>query len=741
MAEKKSRRKATTEIGRQMLQRERQRLARENAALGEALANESRIVATQQEFRPTQAAANPEHLAVQRGIVKRVAGVLASENVAVPMHVRMSPHKGGLAAWTDFAQIDVTYAMREDKRLLAAELRAMIYHEGGHIRFTIPFQELVNYVAVQRNVDRNAVLNDAGYGHRELQRAWNSLEDQRMETAVVSDSPRKAVYLTPMIMGLMMPDVNSASLNWPLMVWRRYLPRHLRRSARKMFVTRHDVMGLDGEGLAKQIEAAVTRYVRATDVLTMWNAVVDFAGLLAQIEPPAVNLDDVGHRRQHLRPENKRNLDGFLVIPVSGDMADEDDDDEAGEPVFDQTHPAVAQHLAEILIAIWNAPETLIGVIHATMNPQPGEGSGGSKGDSQDQGAPEGDESEAADEGDAGDEGAGSEGDDNGSKDDSKDSKGQDKAGQDKGESHGGSSGSHTDDGAANEDEALTQGDLDKALADAEDERLNQGELEQDVRSFHQAKDSQGSKLEPYIGGISTDGEAIGQAQTLAQGIEDAFHEHTIDRAPGWVEQQRRGVVNVLRYETRQPGDAEFFKQWTEDDQPGFDIAVSILLDYSGSMSGSMRQLAQMAYAAKMACQNLGIPCTVTLWDTDARTLWDANETIDHLPTLTARGGTDPTVALADLDNQRYDKAKHIVIVMTDGEWDSTWTSSGNRRAERSLAFYKDAGRRLIGFQYNPYNGYVDASSMMRKGFDEAYVINDLMAIPRKLERSLIDLA
>ena len=68
------------------------------------------------------------------------------------------------------------------------------------------------------------------------------------------------------------------------------------------------------------------------------------------------------------------------------------------------------------------------------------------------------------------------------------------------------------------------------------------------------------SDLDNYTGGISTNDELITEAEALAQQIEDAFHAHTMDRAPAWVEQQRRGVLNVGRYMTRQPGDTEFFR-------------------------------------------------------------------------------------------------------------------------------------------------------------------------------------
>ena len=61
-----------------------------------------------------------------------------------------------------------------------------------------------------------------------LHRAWNCLEDQRMETAVVSDAPRKAAFFTPMVMTEHMKTLDFMAANYPLLVWRRYLPSKLR---------------------------------------------------------------------------------------------------------------------------------------------------------------------------------------------------------------------------------------------------------------------------------------------------------------------------------------------------------------------------------------------------------------------------------------------------------------------------------------------------------------------------------
>ena len=277
-------------------------------------------------------------------------------------------------------------------------------------------------------------------------------------------------------------------------------------------------------------------------------------------------------------------------------------------------------------------------------------------------------------------------------------------------------------------DEGLSQEDLDEAIADAEDERLQDKALDADVQAFNDAKNNAASNLVPYQGGVNTNPDDNVTANALAANLERAFQQATVNIAPSWQEEQRRGVLNVLRYETRRPGNVEFFRSYIDDGQPGHDIAVSVLLDYSGSMWNVTKELAQVAFASKAACDRLGIPCTVVLWDTEARVLWDANEKAEVLPTIDAMGGTNPRMALDDLDNQQYGKAKHVVLVMTDDEWSAN---------SPMLTTYRAEDRVIVGLGYGGGDPRI-AESMARKGANFAYSIEDLAEIPKHLEQALV---
>ena len=740
---RKARKKATTDLGRSIMQRERQRLAREQSALAEKLAEDAAAARRMQKKMDVSRPVEDADRAIQRSIVRRVAGVLASEGVNATIEVTPIPAAAPIDAWTDFQRIHVGYHLLDDVRLTAAVLRGLFYHEGGHCRWTVPFTELSELARIAgADID---TINDIGFDSRSLHRAWNALEDQRMETAVVSDSPRKAGYFTPMVLSELAADVNAAKANWPLMVWRRYLPSKVVAGARRLFVVAN---GPDGEKHARRIENIVDTYVQSTDPVEMLQAVVDMAVMFSVITPLAFNLDQAGHARQY-RKMSALDPDA-LQIPVDPSWITEpqDADEEAEERQEPKSladlDPSEVYHIMEVLAAALLSPETLI-KIQFVMPPSEGDDEGQSGSSSGPQGQSEGEGGSKSEQDDDSDKDSKGDQDDNLDSDDDE-SKNEDKESKSKSEDvptrGAGSSGSHESDDEGIEaptstpasDETLTEDDLQEALSEAEAERMKDTALDQDVQSFHNSKDDASSKLDIYVGGQSSNTMAIAEAGNLADDMQRSFEAATTEIAPSWHEEQRRGIVNVLRYATRQPGDVEFFRGWVDNGAPGHDIAVSVLLDYSGSMGGAVEQLAKVAFASKAACDRLGVPCTVVLWDTSARVLWDAGETAEHLPIIRTAGGTNPRVALNDLDNQMFGKSKHIVLVMTDDAWDGS---------APALNAYKVPGRTIIGLGYTGggFGSDYIAESMRKKGADAAYHIENLDSIPRLLEQTLIDLA
>ena len=632
-ARRVGRKKVTSDLGRQMLNRERRRLAREQAFESHEMVMEYRRQQEQKE-KALEKVSSPERQlgrAIDRGLVRRVAGVLAAEDLTFNMKAVPSDDARS-SAWTDFVQIYVRYGMftnadgTPNYRMIAANFRGLAYHEGGHIRWSIPFRMLVKLATGE---DTNRLDH--------LSKAWNILEDQRMETAVVSDSPAKAKYLLPMVMQHNCADVEMLANNYPYIVWRKYLPAKLRREGRKAFLASHSSMT---EALCTEMEAIIERYVRATDPVAMLDAVIDFDAIYKSKINYSLPYDE-SHRTQ------SRDLEDFnpneaLDIPIDPDF----DEDEAENEDPDEEGQAQSQ----------------------------GQDDGGD-------GAGTGSPDEMATPPDTDDE--------------------------------------------------ITDEDLKEMLEDAEEERDADRQLDLDEQAMYEASREFGSTLPVYSPGVDTNTEMLLRANNLAYEVENAFHAATMDKAPAWVEQQDRGVLNVIRYATRQPGDREFYKQWIDDDQPGFNIAVSVLLDNSTSMKGSTEELAAAGYATKLVCERLEIPCTVTLWNTTAQLLWDHHDKAEYLPTIVATGGTNPREALEDLFCQGFNKSVHIVLILTDGAW------SG----QTLFADYAQAGRHFLVLSYdeNQSTANMRADQIRNMGADTSLPITDLMMIPQALEEALAD--
>ena len=280
-------------------------------------------------------------------------------------------------------------------------------------------------------------------------------------------------------------------------------------------------------------------------------------------------------------------------------------------------------------------------------------------------------------------------------------------------------------------DADMTDSDLHDMIAEAEEVRDADRMLDVDEQAMYEAAQEYGSMLHTYSTGVNNNTELVAIGDNLAYEVENAFHAATMDKTPAWIEQQNRGIINVLRYETRKVGETDFYRQWTDDDQPGFNLSVSILLDYSGSMIGKQEELAVAGYASKQACERLSIPCTVTLWNSAAVLLWDHNDKADFIPTIAPCGGTNPTEALDDIYAQRFDKPVHIVLIMTDGSW------SG----QTAFQDYRTEGTHFVVVSYDKSISTANqrAEQVAKMGPDVSVGIDNLFQIPRILEQALAD--
>jgi hypothetical protein len=177
----------------------------------------------------------------------------------------------------------------------------------------------------------------------------------------------------------------------------------------------------------------------------------------------------------------------------------------------------------------------------------------------------------------------------------------------------------------------------------------------------------------------------LAAARALSYDIRDALEVFRTEKSPVWVRHQEHGYLDPLAYRTRQPGDRAYRRQPQQWDTNGLGLHVSFLADRSGSMATDMEVLSQTLWAVKTACDAMDIPSTMVLWAESHQTVRVMQH--DNTPLVySGRGGTDPSMALNDLDTHvTDDELHHLVFVFTDGDWATVSSLTEWRHPDRTF--------------------------------------------------------
>ena len=257
----------------------------------------------------------------------------------------------------------------------------------------------------------------------------------------------------------------------------------------------------------------------------------------------------------------------------------------------------------------------------------------------------------------------------------------------------------------------------------------NDSTTQGDVQDLNTAYNEDDGKL-GYYGHVSiAKGNWNEDAGKLADEIEQAFRTATAHSSPVWASGQTAGILEPIRFRTRQPGDREFYRTYADEGEPGQDLAVTLMLDVSGSMSGTGPALGAAAYAVKRAGDALSIDTEVAVFESNPHLIWAADDRPDCVPEIGATGSTYPAELFQALLTERRDKAKHIVIIMTDGGW------GGSGQPDVDLRTYAEDNRFIVLLGYGLSKA---VENLMERGPDEAYHITDLFEIPALLENILV---
>jgi hypothetical protein len=230
-----------------------------------------------------------------------------------------------LKAFTDFENIYVRYPSdnlpdpndAEASRKFAVDIRGILQHEIGHIRFTLPYPSFLKTI--------DGPMRETLGTHSKAHFAWNILEDQRMETLVVEAVPRIATYFETMVAEhIIMPDNGSAwsspavatdkqlSNAWLLVSNRMYLNPKVRKTAKDMFLAN----GYDADEWFGIVES----YKTATSYEAMAIAVLDAAKFITKMNPDGVPQPITDHESQ----TEDTNREGDPAPPTPCDPSEDD---------------------------------------------------------------------------------------------------------------------------------------------------------------------------------------------------------------------------------------------------------------------------------------------------------------------------------------------------------------------------------------------------------------------------------
>lgn len=614
---------------------------------------------------------NPEavivHNAVVTSLVPRISAAIdVWARKRVPLSVNHPTDR--LLAYTDFTSIVLNIPeIEEVDHDMAGNLRGLAYHEAGHIIKTLPFLDLVERVMpldslatyAHRTQRDELIKRLSGTSKVNVHKAWNLLEDQRMESAMTLDSINLGRYYNVIVMDYIVANPANGVNVYVMIAGRLHVDATFRAAARQAFVETY------GEEWAVEAETIINAYKATTNVHVMWQQVILFARYL-------------------------RRLNGELPGTV----------DEHGDGETSPTDQQAEQTMGE----------------GATQPPPPappmeGNPLDGVPEDTDDMGTGE-DEGEAEEE----DEDEWGSGVADREAEPDPDASGGEGAGKSVGEAF------------KRKLRTLAK----EAATKGREERSKDQTINQDVRAFNEAKwrAAEGTVMTRVPFTVDPDPESMSKAIQLNRPLRNMMEQARAEAAPSWQVGTSTGVLDVVRYKTRQPGDMNFHRNYADDGDMALpNLAVSLVLDGSSSMSSHRQDLAIAAYGCKSACDVVGLPCTVTVYDTNAFLLWDSYDRPMDVPyDIVPSGGTDPSDALDALDSQQHGKANHLVIIMTDGQFFGRWA-----RGDATLEDYAMPDRDLCFFWYKSARTRINGIEFC----STAEQIDDLLELPRFLNRYL----
>ncbi len=594
---------------------------------------------------------------VAYGVSNMANKVLQSLDINVPLRVDADP-RGRSYGITDYESIDITINIPESDidNINNAEMlsdlvfksKGMVYHEGGHIMWTYPFDSLTREVMATLGGDKYRGLLDSIIGEyvrkyapelvddyagvlptvvhgdsfikRFLFPAWGVLEDQRMETAMCYTSPIMSRYFTEIVLDSVIDPQNPGTA-WPWIAGRTYLSSNIRQVIRDLAETNKYSAIID------DINEQVFKYRKSNDVLEMFECIVRMSELMYlwyKGAPEGIKSPNNDHNRG-----------------------------ESGEGAAKQ------------LPIVPNPYEHDMETPNKTSGPQSKEDG---QSDEEGNGDPQSDRPENTG----------------------------DLASQ---------YGKHAEEERSKNSEATRKEEIESVASD-----INK----------HRASD-----IKPFVNPRKMSSEEVDKSKSVANGMISVLESLHSQVDPSWRFYQDHGVLDPVAFSMAEPGDDRYWSGLDDMGANGHNLAISVLLDVSGSMSGHGHELSVAAMGIRKACEHFSIPCTITTFSDDARMFVEGDTEEAEFMNITIGGGTNVYQAISKMPDQTYGKHNHLVVILTDGEWSDI----------RDIRPWADNNKYIILVGFRMHDESI--RSMRRKGANEVVNITQLSKLPQLLTQAL----
>ena len=528
-----------------------------------------------------------------------------------------------------------------DPRVVTAT-RGLALHEVSHILFTPRSgSDIMQWVLSNK-----------------LGRAFNALEDQRIETLMVGRFGSSVVdWFTYMTAEHLLTSPEAMAYSFPLVRGRKYLPVELRRAVRDMYVNQQDVQELSDIIDEYRLLTFPADTERAKPLLERFNQLVKQAG---QSEP------DIYGQTQGDGWDKTNDLHADR-------QAGEHESTTASKPLSNKEQDRAKQNAqardeqdeAEGESATNNQPQPDTDESEDEFNFGDGDS------DWEDEAEPESSESSNSSDGDVDwdeyDEGADEDWSDTGSDSDSNGGQSSDSS-SDSSEAKGPDSTSESTEAGTAGDTKLT--DLLEQTMDSILERLGD-QIADDIAKYNGDVELEGERVgAPKPAQTRTESvSAVAMRASKSFGIE--LERLRADFDPAWERRTSSGRINAQRYMTGADLD-EVFDRWDEGRDDAVDIEAVILLDVSGSMHSDATNAYESMWALKRALDKVGAGTTVVTFASETRLLYSNTENASNTMKFAGTGGgTSPLQALKYSTKVFADssRAVKVLFTITDGEW------------------------------------------------------------------------